>query len=668
MEEIKRVIFSRRRLLGLLVLAGLCLVNLIRITPQRNTSLAQVKTEQFLTAHQGESLEALHTRLNRILESPNRSFSDRMCYGLLRNQVEYLLGFSTRLEEVQAQAEHMSSVSIFAGSPYSQANIQKTASDYRRLEGLEVTLGHDRAVEQVLGVDLSDWLLGAYMALVVSSFLEERKRGLWNLVCASPSGRLGLPVWRLCTVALAALLGSAVLTCVELSHAYWMYGGLDELNRVLQSVSLFQNFTYPMTIGGFWLFYLVLRTLGAFFLGGVLWFLQETVADRRLVGPAWALALAGEYALYRRLPETALLQKANLFSWLHPRTLVTSYCNLNLLGRPVGQLSLVLGAGLLLSMPMLLGIGVVYRHRKPVSGYGWVNRLLDRTHRMFAPLARHTSLLGHELYKTLAVGRGALVLLAALALAALLAQSPGLGTSDPVEVNLESYYRQSQGPVGQETQDYLAKRRSRLAEQQAQWDALQERYETGEAYDGSYEISALQAGDLQAQAQALEQYQAHVETLSTQPGSYVLPHWVYRELLSPDSARSTSLLLVCLLTLVLLFGTQSGAERRTGMGRTCRATPQGRRPLRRRRHGAAWILTAIFSVSVWGIQLVQLVRSYGSLPYLHAPACCLSFLESLPRGISILGLWLLLTTIRTAALCIWSSLLLWSTETLGKRG
>lgn len=233
--------------MGLLVLAGLCLVNLIRITPQRNTSLAQVKTEQFLTAHQGESLEALHTRLNRILESPNRSFSDRMCYGLLRNQVEYLLGFSTRLEEVQAQAEHMSSVSIFAGSPYSQANIQKTASDYRRLEGLEVTPGHDRAVEQVLGVDLSDWLLGAYMALVVSSFLEERKRGLWNLVCASPSGRLGLPVWRLCTVALAALLGSAVLTCVELSHAYWMYGGLDELNRVLQSVSLFQNFTYPMT-------------------------------------------------------------------------------------------------------------------------------------------------------------------------------------------------------------------------------------------------------------------------------------------------------------------------------------------------------------------------------------------------------------------------------------
>ena len=130
---------------------------------------------------------------------------------------------------------------------------------------------------------------------------------------------------------------------------------------------------------------------------------------------------------------------------------------------------------------MLPGIGCIYRFRKPVSGYGWVNRLLDRVRRLFAPMARHASLLGHELYKTLAVGRGGLILLGALALAALLAQSPTLGTSDPVEVNLESYYRQSQGPVGQETWDYLAKRQARLAEQQAQWEELQRRYEAGEA-------------------------------------------------------------------------------------------------------------------------------------------------------------------------------------------
>ena len=33
LEEIKRVVFSRRRLVALLLLAALCLVNLVRISP-----------------------------------------------------------------------------------------------------------------------------------------------------------------------------------------------------------------------------------------------------------------------------------------------------------------------------------------------------------------------------------------------------------------------------------------------------------------------------------------------------------------------------------------------------------------------------------------------------------------------------------------------------------
>ena len=225
-----------------------------------------------------------------------------------------------------------------------------------------------------------------------------RKRGLWTMVCASPAGRLGLPVWRLGAVALGALLGSAVLTCTELSHAYWMYGGLSELGRVLQSVSSFQDFTYPMTIGSFWLLYLLLRALGAFLLGLTLWFLQEAIADRRLVGAVWVLVLGGEYALYRRLPGTALLQKVNLFSCLHLRALVTGYCNLNLFGHPVGQLPLVLWAGLLLGALMLPGIGCIYRFRKPVSGYGWVNRLLDRVRSPLPEEIREQACGSHTVY------------------------------------------------------------------------------------------------------------------------------------------------------------------------------------------------------------------------------------------------------------------------------
>ena len=115
MEEIKRVVFSWRRLLVLLLLGVLCLVNLTRMSSWEGLGRAEVKMEQFLENHRGEPLEQLKELLDRIVENQSRSASNNMSYGLLRNQAEYLTGFSDRLAEIQAQAENMSTVSIFAG-------------------------------------------------------------------------------------------------------------------------------------------------------------------------------------------------------------------------------------------------------------------------------------------------------------------------------------------------------------------------------------------------------------------------------------------------------------------------------------------------------------------------------------------------------------------------
>ena len=112
----------------------------------------------------------------------------------------------------------------------------------------------------------------------------------------------------------------------------------EKVGRILQSVSIFQDFTYPMTIGWFWLFYILLRALGAFLLGAVLWFLLEAVTDRRLVGAVWVSALFVEYAPLYATAGGGAAAKDQSISCLHPRTLVTSYCNLNVFGQPVGQL------------------------------------------------------------------------------------------------------------------------------------------------------------------------------------------------------------------------------------------------------------------------------------------------------------------------------------------
>lgn len=666
MQELKRVLFSRNRLAVLLALLAVCLLNLTRPGLYVNEMAAEdrARTEEQLAMYGSMPLEQAMEALNAATDGGTMLTWE---YSEIYYQVQYLLGFEDNLAEIQAKAKNMSTVSIFAGSPYSQANIRKTASDYARLEGAAVTLGTDRPVTRVMESGLSDWLLGAYMLIVVYAFLGERKRGLWNTVCASPQGRTALALWRLGTVATAALIAAPAFTLVELLYCYTRHGGWGELNRIVQSVSLFRQLTVPMTVGQFWLFYMGLRILGAFFLGLCAWFLLEVISDRRLVAAGWVLVGAVEYSL-TGLTETSIARQVNLFTYLQPRKLVTSYNNLNLLGRPVGQLPLVLLAGALLGLAMLCVIVLIYGRRKPVAGYHWVDRLLEWAGRLFSPLGRHTSLLGHEVHRTVSTGRGWMILLAALAAAFLLSDSPGLGDGKNTAMYLESYYRQSQGPVTEDTQNYLEQRQERLEDLYAQRDQAIEQYRKGELSDSEFQGKMMQYDSLDVQAQALELYAAHLGRLQAWEGSYVLPHWVYQELLGVNRERTDSLLLTAVLAVLLLFFTQAGTERRTAMVQTRLATVRGRGYLQVRRHGAAWVIAALLSVAVWCIQLLQLLRSYGELPWLEAPVRCLSYFEQLPPGISILGYWLLLVAIRTMGLCMLSSGVLAVTEAMRKRG
>ena len=74
-------------------------------------------------------------------------------------------------------------------------------------------------------------------------------------------------------------------------------------------------------------------------------------------------------------------------------------------------------------------------------------------------------------------------------------------------------------------------------------------------------------------------------------------------------------------------------------------------------------------MSVWSVQLIQLARSYGALPYPQAPACCLTFLEDLPWGNQYPGaLAPAHSGANLIAVHLLSRLILGATEKLGKRG
>lgn len=665
MSEIKRVLLNPKRLLLLL---ALLLLAVYWLTPPAYWQTARdykTSQEELLVEYKKMPISEVMRELDLVTEGGSYLTGQ---YSALYDKVSYLTGFHESLQAIQDKAKNMSTVSIFAGSPYSQANIKKTAADYARLEAVTPTLGLDRAIEEVMQNNRSDYLLGLWMLVLVYSFLAERRRGLWNVVCASPKGRLALPLWRLYTIGLGAILGAVSITLGELTLSYSLHGGIGELGRMIQSVPMFFGLTVPMSVGEFWGFYLALRIMGTFVVGLAIWLIFELLSDRRIALAVLAGVLGLEYVLTTTAGGSGFFRVVNIFSFIQPRKLVLDYENIKVLDNPTGKIPLVLLSGVALAVLSVSIILFRYARRRPTDGYTWLNRLGQFFTRLTAPLGYHTRLLRHTLHQTLSVGKGALILLVALAVGFTLAEPPRLGSAITQEVLYESYLRQSQGPLTEDTWTFLQKQEDTLARDQAAYEALLQDLESGDIDSEVFEQKAYYYRELYAVEGAISQYREYLNSISALENAHVLPHWVYESILG-ESGQGTAILQgLCLVTCLLLFIFQSGAQKRSGIEKSQESTIHGRLRLKMTQHFAAWIITFGFCALVWAFQLCRLWGSYGSgLPFPNAPANCLTFLKDVSSSYTVLGYWVVQALKRTLTTCCWSSMILLITGGLQRK-
>ncbi len=295
----------------------------------------------------------------------------------VQKQYEYLISYEKYLDKIQYDAKLMQTVSLFA-DPDSKGykNITKTAGDFAAMEGVSLREGHDLAVTSFFGDKWTDYSIIIVICVICALFVAERKEGLWPMIYAASGGRWRLALKRVGLLLAAAWIGAIVIVGSKILLCGWEYHGLGEWDRILQSVPMFQNVPVPMTVGQFWMLYIAVKAMGAFWLGLVLWTILSAISNLGLALCAGGLLMGAEFA-FTAIPSSsifAMLRYVNVFSYVDFITVFTRYLNLSVFGRLISGSDLVLAILLPLCIVFAVVVVAVSEWKHPVSAE---NRLLS---------------------------------------------------------------------------------------------------------------------------------------------------------------------------------------------------------------------------------------------------------------------------------------------------
>ncbi len=574
-----------------------------------------------------ETFYALDSALTRALEA-------------LRSEIDYLAGYSEYLTDIQSQAEIQSQTSLFGkDGSFSRRNLKKTAEDFAAILGVQVELGNSAAITRWLDFEneIGDYLHLLAIIVIVMTFLEERRRGLWSLVRTFPGGRARLGLTRLGILFLGSALMMVLFTLTPLLLSLAVYGGWRDLARPLQSIPAFG--TCPMAISfSAWLArFLALKVLAGVLIGLLIWCLLGSLSNVQFSVSVLGTALAVEFILYTFLPVQSILNVLkyfNIFSYVHTSALYTEYLNVDLFGFPAG-IRAIAATGIAVFGAVLAVLAVQTQAcKKPEGSRDLLGRAAAPVEKALDRLRARLSLFGWEGWKHLVFQYGVLLLAAAVFATGKLSFIQAKGRSaDPM---YDAYLEELQGPVDASTEDYLARARE-SAEETGYGDLL---------FTLDKVESRINALRDRAQAGGYDPW-----VVDSQPFD-----WVYGR----DSVERQRLNYAVAVILVSIVAAPLWAyERQSGVPAMLRSMPRGREVLMRRKVLSA----AVLALVLWAAITVFELRN-GFLCFapqgLAAPVRNLDALANFPLNVTCLqylvllyGLRLLmLICVAEAAMCV----------------
>lgn len=531
----------------------------------------------------------------------------------LLSQTKYLNDYPDWLDSIQRNKDSMLSFSIFSDpDSFSGRNILKTAREFEKLQGVKLTLGENGAVESLLTFSLTDYFLLTLLMIIAVSFLEERKKGLWNVVHAAPGGRLSLALKRMVILLCTSVFGVLLLYGTNLIVGFSIYGGYDGLNRSIQSVELLGGLPQLSTIGAFLSGWFLLRIGAAFFISLLLWLLLTAIHNVKYTILITGGILAVEYSLYTFLPVQSglnLFKYFNLFTYISMSDLYTNYLNIDLFGYPFGICRISQLALLPLCVLLETACIVINCCKKPAAGKDTLGRFAVKLNSITDRFLGHLRLFGFEAYKSVWIQKGIIVIALLIYLAMQLSYTAPVHVSSAAEGAARQYTAELAGEITEDTLNRIEGIQAKLEKTIADYKAAEIAYENGEMEYPQFDVYAREASAAQTKSEGLDMVRDRVEQLREQAQEkgfvpYLIAEAPFESVYgkTAESNRQSAAMLSLLILGLLLAGCMTYEKQSVITGLAASAV-RGRGILLTRKILLAAVCATLVWVVVYGLEL-----------------------------------------------------------------
>ena len=541
---------------------------------------------------------------------------------LLQEKYQYV--YSSDMSRAENNYKKIINSTLFAEKQsYYVLNAQKYMADLESRGEINFSITNTTAIEKLVSDKQLSVIFLVMMIFVLITFMEEFENNMFLQIRGSKNSRKVLPIKRCFIILLISIVLSFVFNGVILAIYKNIYG--CNMGSPIQNSYIFNMFPLKTNVAAFFIIYCITFAIAMCVLSWLVYFVFLITGNYKLSIAGTGLFLVFEYIININISsKSAFVKYINISNVLFPGQSYYIYENWGTDNFITDIQSTTWLLTILLAITGFIGVYITYSHKYAQGRKSAITKIIEKCSQFIQMLLGKVPLFVSELYKTLILQKGIILLAAAVYLLISCRMYRGVDYSN-TDFSMNNFYSMFSGNTGdKECEAYIEECRNAVEE-------LGKKAET----DANYKYKFREA------SQTLENMQNclnYVRKVSEEKGieARIVNPAAYEDIFGSRKYQNTeSQNLVCVIFLILIISVEYAYEKRCHMIAFLNTSKE-----RSRVKAVKLLKILMISFLIWGlsvfIDIFNICQLY-KLEQLSAPIQSLQIFYDLPFNISIAG-------------------------------